>query len=584
MKISFDIKSSRIRIQRQKPFNISYEDQGNFCNIILYGDINNPQVVVIPFDSLYKYSIPRNCKYLFSMNISWSKLQGFEYVQYSDPKINTKINDYLCPRVGSLNGKDKIQINRDLLTLTLKVQVNQKDLSENNSKNFLEVCSTFGIKVFNLTIDDCNIEKGNFSSSQLTDVTFINCQSQGVNFKESYLNNIKFINSNLQQANFSNSQLDRVDFYDCDLEKSIFDSCQVDSTSIKREKNEVISFEKCNLTASNFINGSICGDFIESDLSQANFSQTKLVACQFYNCILNQTIYIKSNFRYLDKTEYITRKKQSKYNQRKTKNDIRPCSIKDISQTKKLTDCDFNEASIKYVELNNNRFIDTNFQQANLEKSNISNCEFDNCNLDEANFSQVRMIKTNSTQCNFTKAIFYRANLRESTFTKSDLIGVDFRYADLTLLNLNKCHLNFSNFFQTKRGGINLNIENFQEEDRNKDKQQIDLKSNCTIKCIEWNPQLNGEIQIDEISFLEIIAGLKSPVSVISNLAKGNAQFVLQNYAQATAAGRDYNDTSVNVDGDVNDGKFETGNINESSVEDVEDVEDLEEKTQEQGV
>lgn len=585
MKISFAIGPRERNIAPPEAFDISYDHKGHICSVMVYGDISKPQVLVIPPTPFQTVPISR---YLFFMNISWSKLDGFEFNQYSDPEITTSLKS----TVGTLRSADKIQINNTFLTLTFKAEVNQADLGNNEPRTFLEKCSEFGIRVADVEFSGLlNLYKLNCPGSQLYNVKFINSNIEKADFNSSKFNNVQFIDSNLDGVNFTNSLFSKVEFYGVRLRESIFEKCRVVYNKSRIENDETLSFRNhCDLTNSRFEKAILCSNFEDSDLSNANFSEAKLVDCKFYDCTLRETIFTKSQF-----TSYRAQvdKSQKQYT---SGTGFITCRIGakpdfaakgEVAKKGTISNCKFDSALMNYVDFSNNVIIDTDFEEAYLLKAKLHNCEFiratfhgrrlksadisdtnlsfstfQNCNLNEVKLHRARLIETRIEKSELVKTNFYNASLRSSMFIANNLTGADFRYADLTLLTLDKCHLNCAKFFQTQRGGLNLNIVTngtadvtSQNPSDNQTQNNRVYQTSCFIDCIDWSPKGDGEIQIDKNSFLSIVNGDKSAVAVISNLSKEGAQFILNTYATANAqsAGNDLNDASVNIGGDVNE-------------------------------
>lgn len=579
MKVSFDIGPRERNISASEALDISYEHEGSICNVMVYGDLNKPQVLVVPFTPLPAIPISR---YWFFMNISWSKLDGFEFNQYSDPEISISLKN----TVGTLKGSDKIQINNGFLTITFKASVTQTDLDNNEPIIFLEKCSEFGIRIVDAEFSGVkSLHKLNCSSSQLYNVKFINCGINEVDFNNSQFNNVQFINSQLEKANFNNTLFSKVEFKKVILRESIFENCRVVYNKSKIENNEILIFENCDLNNSNFIKAILCSNFEDSNLSLANFTGVKFVACKIYDCTLKGTIFTKSVF-----TTYGTQSdKYQKQNLNIGESIICRIGTKPVLATGKvsskgsISNCKFDSALMNYIDLSNNIIKDADFEGAYLLKAKLYNCEFvrtkfngktaksadisdtnlsfsifTECNLSEVKLHRVRMIETRIEKSDLVKANFYNANLRSSCFIESNLTGVDFRYADLTLVRLDKCYLNSAKFFQTQRGGLNLNIVTVQNENDKQGQNNRVYQTSCFIDCIDWSPKGDGEIQIDKNSFLSIVNGDKSAVAVISNLSKEGAQFILNTYATANAqnAGNDAIDASINVARDINDSEI----------------------------
>jgi uncharacterized protein YjbI with pentapeptide repeats len=599
MKISFSIGPRERNIPQPEPFDIPYNHTGHLCSVIVYGDINKPQVLIVPLKRLPSAPISR---YWFFMNISWSKFDGFEFNQYSDPEIITYLNStVLNSTIGILKGADKIQINNGLINLVFRAEVSHSDLEDNNHRMFIEKCSEFGIKIVDIEFAELHsLYKVNCHRCQLNNVKFINSDLEDADFTGSKLNNVKFVESNLKSANFTNSLFSKVEFSQVILRESIFDNCRVTYNKSKIENNETLIFNNhCDLTASKFVKAILCSKFECSNLSSANFSEAKLVACKFYDCTLHETIFTKSLF-----TAFGTQTSKSQ-KQITTVAELITCRIssgqeeidvnRGVVNKGIISNCKFDSSSMRFVDLSNNLIVGTDFECADLSKAKLYNCEFvkttfngkklksanlqsadvsfsffkDNCILNEVNLSYTRMIETKFNKSELVGASFYGANLISSQFIDSNLTGVDFRSADLTLVNFDRAKLNSANFFQTKRGGANFNITFCKRSPSDEIDDNTLIESSCIVECIEWSPKRNGEIQLDKMQFLSIVSGRKSPLAVIASLSKDNPSVIsyIYNQAQAEAnsnsksAGNDMNDASINVNRDVNDSDLSGGSI-----------------------
>ncbi|NEP80505.1 MAG: pentapeptide repeat-containing protein, partial [Okeania sp. SIO3B3] len=594
MKISFYLKIKGQKVSDQEPFEVPYLYEGNLCSVIVYGSLNQPQVLVESLEE--KKQLPLTSKYWFFIRISWSRVDGFKFCQYSDPGTTTSLSS----TTGSLRGRDKIELGNNLATIIFKAEVNQEDLDTIDQTVFLEKCSEFGIRVVDTKFSNLKavVDGLSCANCQLVNVEFSEAQLQGVDFSGSYLNQVKFLNSNLNRANFTNSQLAKVEFYQCYFIEATFDNCRTLYSKQRIENNEILIFNNCDFTGSSFKQALLCSKFEDGNLSNADFSLAKFVACKFYDCNLSNTIFSYSQFKAFG-TQTDKNKKQNDSNnelincyigvkpgfssqEKKTYNTtISKCKFDgalmdliEISENTTIIESNFEATSLYKSKLRNCKFIQTNFtgkamKSANLSSADISGSTFENCYLNEVNLFRVKMIEGKFNNSELVRASLCNGNLRGSKFLNSDLTGVDFRYADLTLLNIDKCLLNCANFFQTQRGGINLNISNEQN-----DSEKL-LKTSCTISCIDWSPKRDGEIQISKEAFLDIIQGKQSAVAVITNLSKEGASYIFNTYANANAkSAENLNDSSVNTQGEVSESSFDTGNIETDSNEEVEQDED----------
>jgi uncharacterized protein YjbI with pentapeptide repeats len=609
MKISFFIGPKEKKIPQPEPFEIDYKYQGHICSVIVHGDINQPQVLVVPPTNLPILPIS---KYLFFMNISWSVNNGFEYNLYTDTLINTSLNSNVDKF--KIRGGSKIQINNGLISLTFKAEVEKLEDSQQPEK-FITECSNFGIKLVNINFDNIkNIYGLKAHRSNFYNVEFSNCQINYVDFQESTFTGVTFLNCIFETANFTGCKFyPQVKFSECKLKKSIFDNATVINNRKTRieEGEEILIFSDCDLSESKFTKAKLNTIFDKSNLFNTDFSEATIIDSKFYDCTLEETIFSQSRF-----TSYQSPTDKSR-NANQIKEKFFCCRIgpksKSMEKEKikgKIINCHFDNSFMRYTDISNNRIEGTKFRSTDLSKSQLSECEiiethfttinhktnlsyvdasesnFQECLLNEANFYYARMIKTEIKNCQLIRTSFRSANMIQSKIVDCNLTGCDFRYTDLTLVTLDKCHLHGAKFFQTQRGGLdlkvvkvennennqnsseNLNVkaqnnENNQNSSKNATTNQIGYTSSCDIKSIDWSPEGDGQIQLDTNSFLSIISGDKSPIAVVSNLSKEAAQFILNNFATATAksAGEDLNDSSINNSGELNESQLRTGDI-----------------------
>ena len=186
-----------------------------------------------------KKQLPLTSKCWFFIRISWSRVDGFKFCQYTDPKTRTSLSSNsdqktptsLSSTTGKLRGGDKIEISNsnNLVRIIFKAEVNQEDLDTIEPIIFLEKCSEFGIRVVDSKFSNLEAVFDGFSCAncQLVNVEFSDSQLQGVNFSNSYLNQVKFFNSNLNRAKFNNSKLTQVEFSQCNnFKEATFDNCR----------------------------------------------------------------------------------------------------------------------------------------------------------------------------------------------------------------------------------------------------------------------------------------------------------------------------------------------------------------------
>lgn len=133
-----------------------------------------------------------------------------------------------------------------------------------------------------------------------------------------------------------------------------------------------------------------------------------------------------------------------------------------------------NNVEIINGKLENNTFIDIEFNNCNFSNTSFENsgfirCEFNNCKLTGCNFVESRIynvsfIETNISYANFSMAsieniLFNNSNLRNSSFQENKLKNMLFKNADLTQVQFFKTSLKGIDFSDSIIEGMAVSIE-----------------------------------------------------------------------------------------------------------------------------
>lgn len=144
-----------------------------------------------------------------------------------------------------------------------------------------------------------------------------------------------------------------------------------------------------------------------------------------------------------------------------------------------ITDIEVEKAILNNTEiingnLQNNTFIDVEFNNCNFSNTSFENncfirCEFNNCKLTGCNFTESRMynvsyIETNLCYSNFSMAsienvFFDNTCLKNSSFQENKLKDIIFRQADLTQVQFFKTSLKEIDFSDSKIEGMAVSLE-----------------------------------------------------------------------------------------------------------------------------
>lgn len=129
--------------------------------------------------------------------------------------------------------------------------------------------------------DNCRFINCQFTSMNLSGLSFIECEFNGCDLSMAKINNTSF-----KGAKFINCKLLGLNFNDCDnfLLMIHFDNCHLNLASFYKLELKKIEFKNC-------------------DLQEADFTETDLTNSTFENCDLNRAIFSSTN---LEKADFST--------------------------------------------------------------------------------------------------------------------------------------------------------------------------------------------------------------------------------------------------------------------------------------
>jgi uncharacterized protein YjbI with pentapeptide repeats len=573
MKINFQLYSKDLGINQTKFVEIDYHNSGYACSIILFGDSKNVEVAV----HSSKMDIIPISRYLFVLDLFWSADEGFEFRQYIDPMLTSSLSGYL----GQIRGSNRIKLsnstNDNWIGITFKPEVTSADVK--SERSLLESSKQHGLLIKDIifnegSLNDLDLSNLDLSECQFMDVHFQKCILNGTKFNSSRITNTRFSDSQLQDTTFSKAILFNISFLNSNMHRADFSECQVKYSPRRILDETILKINRCNLYQADFSRAEICLVLERSELIEVDFSQSKLVCCRFYDCLIEKTNFTgatfqssaqgnKSREQYPDLMRLICR--------------IGPSSDdpKQDDPSRQIKDCIFTSASMISIDLNRSRisncvFEDVDLSNARLNDSTIDDCKFNrvtlepakcsfanfsfstisNSHFDEVDFYRAIMIGVKDKGGSFISSKFHKANLRCSKFKSSKFTGAFLAESDLTLADFDECDLRSANFYQTQRGGLDLHIEPSKSVESDN---TVKLTSTCIIKNVQWYSRNNGEVTIDEDTFLQIIYGTKSPIAVLANLTKENPNIINvlnqnQLSSESRSAGGDQTNADTNIE------------------------------------
>lgn len=166
-------------------------------------------------------------------------------------------------------------------------------------KNYKEK-SFAGIFLSDVEIKTLTFNNKIFSNCQILDVEFLYTHFVNCIFKDCYLSNVHFIDVTFERSNFVNCDFHNCEFEHCSFEVSMFSTdtfieCSFYENTLIRKSSFVDALfigstidEECDFNGTEFTKTKI----YQSSISDSDFSESSLVACEFRDVIL-----FKNDFR-----------------------------------------------------------------------------------------------------------------------------------------------------------------------------------------------------------------------------------------------------------------------------------------------
>jgi uncharacterized protein YjbI with pentapeptide repeats/DNA-binding XRE family transcriptional regulator len=181
----------------------------------------------------------------------------------------------------------------------------------------------------------------NMSGAMWEDADFSGLDGLGDKFSGSNIQNCKFIGSDMSGLTLRGNHIVGTDFSESNLRASHFSGCHIDRTS----------FRASDLSDS-IHTGS---DLVGCTLNDANLTDTRFKMCSLRNVSTENTIWLRTVFQ--------------------------KAELRDMTLSGEITDCAFDELSVKRVIFKDLTLRNTFFKNCNLKKLQFENCKADNISL-----------------------------------------------------------------------------------------------------------------------------------------------------------------------------------------------------------
>ncbi|MBD2810174.1 DUF2169 domain-containing protein [Xenorhabdus sp. Vera] len=240
-----------------------------------------------------------------------------------------------------------------------------------------EIChaSLHGAKLDNANLIQAKCEQSDFSAAsfketQLQETLFDHCRFNNAIFTELFLQktfithcrfqhsqwqNCIFLEMALPSLKFNYASLNKVSFIKCQLENAIFDHATLDSCSWTETKAEAISFRSAKLIT--------CSFNMESDLNQADFSDSILTECNLRQMTLIQSTFHSATLNNSD-----------------------------------LSEANCQLANMQYINTTKSVFIRTDFRKAQLNNANLIGAFMQKCTLNGADLREANLFRADISQ------------------------------------------------------------------------------------------------------------------------------------------------------------------------------------------
>lgn len=353
------------------------------------------------------------------------------------------------------------------------------------------------------TFEQCKIENSsltcNMKNCQIIDSNFEKCDLSNSDLSASVLKNVHFKKVKMIETIFSGSTLFSVAIDNCNIEKSNFSSSKIEKTSFCKGSNEFSIMKDVEMKDSVFslkiklsgldLSGSKLLDvlFLNVNLNSANLSNVVATGAKIDEIIFpkfsEKMTFIKSEIHYSDLENIdLTSNKFEECDFTGSK--LNRCKMMKMD----LQKCNFSETEMNGVDLSESNLTETNFYRAKLIKANmtkanltranlefakltfsmlnnaiLTRANFKSSNLESANLSRVvNEDFINFTESTMNKAILTYGNFTNSKFVSAELFYVNFQNAILVNTNFNYANVYNANFTLADISGIStLNTQNF---------------------------------------------------------------------------------------------------------------------------
>ena len=383
------------------------------------------------FDPVYKRGLKTEYINETKKYLTLSKEDFLNYCQEFKKNNKLSLNDFARQKyLSSL--KNTATLNTNLrITADLSSKVNTFG---NNEWNRLDLS--------NMDLSNMDLSEVNFSGSNLSSCNFANTKINGANFESSVLSKVVFTDCLAYEANLFYADLSECIINHSNFSQTIMSKVNMDKVVINSSNFNYSFLENCNFTNATINNSS----FNNTDLHSANFSNlilnsstmkhtilnnvkldnAKITACDFTDSLMNNLQAKNSHWQKtkIDKIEAI----QSNFTGATLSYNTTICQSNlagSILDNIKAVNINFSKSILDYTKIAYSKLDQSCFNNASMKFIELNNCSLKKTNCKAINGTGAYLFNVILTKSNCSKSIFYGAkiinsNLRDSIFCKSN--------------------------------------------------------------------------------------------------------------------------------------------------------------------
>jgi len=312
--------------------------------------------------------------------------------------------------------------------------------------------------------DDASMNGVSMKSCHVNKASLLRCALDEVNafeaiFHQCHLAGASMIHGMFNECSFSSTDLTRACFYHASFESASFLTCQMSGVNLESSNLSQALFRECDLSGSSFH---------DADLSGASFES----GCSFHGAslngvILNQTLFKGANLRRVTFEKAVFGDDNASSKVEFIECDLSDADFNEVHlQRVQMIETTLEGATFIHAVLKDSDFTGVNLKRAIFDRANLKEA-----NLKDASLEESSLFQTDLRGAHFAGARLWRANLHGADMEGANCCGTDFSEASLfgaSLIraDLRGAKLEGASLFGANLEGARLRTDQLTEEQR----------------------------------------------------------------------------------------------------------------------